>query len=149
LSFLSFYARQRTAVEGDVKSSSAHFNRPRTRLIENERTSPDLQERAWPAGGVVRAGFDEFSYVPNLYTQQFDHPGVSCTQDRFGNIACSAIAWIYWQVDYKTDPGVPRDFPQAGDTWFTEWFMVETPEQSRYTTNLTLFHKNPELPEDD
>jgi len=37
----------------------------------------------------------------------------------------------------------------GGDTWFTEWFMVETPEQSRYTTNLTMFHKNPELPEDD
>lgn len=90
-----------------------------------------------------------FSYVPNLYAQQLDHPGESCTQDRFGNIACSTIAWIYRQVGYNTDPGVPRNLPQAGDTWFTEWFMVETPEQSRYTTNLTMFHKNPELPEDD
>jgi hypothetical protein len=46
-----------------------------------------------------------FSYVPNLYAQQFDHPGVSCTQDRFGNIACSTIAWIYRQVGYNSDPG--------------------------------------------
>jgi hypothetical protein len=90
-----------------------------------------------------------FSYVPDLYAQQFDHPGESCTSDRFGNISCTTIAWIYRQTGYNTDPGVPRNLPQAGDVWFTEWFMVETPEQSRYTTNLTLFHKNPEAPEDD
>jgi len=52
-------------------------------------------------------------------------------------------------IEYKTDPGVPGDFPRAGDTWFTEWFMVETPEQSRYTTNLALFNENPERPQDD
>jgi hypothetical protein len=90
-----------------------------------------------------------FAYVPDLYAQQFDHPGVSCTQDRFGSIACSTLVWIYRQVGYNTDPDVPMNLPQAGDAWFTEWFMVETPEQSRYTTNLTVFHKDPEKWEDD
>ncbi|MGH8012208.1 MAG: DUF1329 domain-containing protein [Candidatus Binataceae bacterium] len=90
-----------------------------------------------------------FAYVPNLYAQQFNHPGVSCTQDRFGNIACTRLVWIYRQVGYNTDPGVPMNLPQANDAWFTEWFMVTEPEQSKYTTNLTIFHKNPEQPEDD
>ncbi len=90
-----------------------------------------------------------FSYVPNLYAQQFDHPGVSCTQDRFGSIACTTIVWIYRQVGYNTDPDVPVNLPQAGNSWFTEWFMVMEPEQSKYTTNLTIFSKDPEKPEDD
>jgi hypothetical protein len=90
-----------------------------------------------------------FAYVPNLYAQQFDHPGVSCTQDRFGSIACTTLVWIYRQVGYNTDPDVPMNLPQAGDTWFTEWFMVQTPEQSKYTTNLTVFHKDAEKWEDD
>ncbi len=90
-----------------------------------------------------------FSYVPNLYAQQFDHPGVSCTQDRFGSVACVKITWIYRQVGYNTDPDVPQNLPEAGNTWFTEWFMVMEPEQSKYTTNLTTFSKDPEKPEDD
>lgn len=90
-----------------------------------------------------------FSYVPNLYAQQFNHPGLSCTQDRFGSIACTSIVWIYRQVGYNTDPGVPMNLPQAGNAWFTEWFMVMEPEQSKYTTNLTIFSKDPEKPEDD
>ena len=90
-----------------------------------------------------------FAYVPNLYAQPLDHPGVSCTVDRFGSMACSRIQWIYRQTGYNTDPGVPINLPQAGDVWFTEWFMVLQPEQSKYTTNLTLFHKNPEKYEDD
>ena len=90
-----------------------------------------------------------FSYVPNLYAQPLDHPGVSCTVDRFGSMSCSRIQWIYRQTGYNTDPDVQQNLPQAGDVWFTEWFMVLQPEQSKYTTNLTLFHKNPEKYEDD
>ena len=90
-----------------------------------------------------------FSYVPSLFAQPFDHPGISCSQDRFGSIACTKLVWIYRQVGYNTDPGVPMNLPEAGDAWFTEWFMVTQPEQSRYTTNLTVFRKDPEKPEDD
>lgn len=90
-----------------------------------------------------------FAYVPSLFAQPFDHPGISCSQDRFGSIACTKLVWIYRQVGYNTDPGVPMNLPQAGDAWFTEWFMVTEPEQSKYTTNLTVFRKDPEKPEDD
>ncbi|MGH8012209.1 MAG: DUF1329 domain-containing protein [Candidatus Binataceae bacterium] len=102
-----------------------------------------------PEKGYEILADDWFAYVPSLYAQQFNHPGVSCTQDRFGNIACTRLVWIYRQVGFETDPGIPMNLPQAGDVRFSEWFMVTEPEQSKYTTNLTLFHKNPEAPEDD
>jgi hypothetical protein len=102
-----------------------------------------------PAKGYKILADDYLSWVPDLYAQPLDHPGVSCTQDRFNNIACTTISWIYTQVGYNTDPGVPQNYPQAGDAWFTQWFEVITPEQSRYTTNLTVFYKNPEKPQDD
>ena len=102
-----------------------------------------------PGKGYKILADDYLSWVPNLYAQPLDHPGVSCTQDRFNNIACTTIAWIYTQVGWNTDPGVPQNYPQAGDAWFTQWFEVITPEQSKYTTNLTVFYKNPERAQDD
>ncbi len=102
-----------------------------------------------PQKGYKILADDYLSWVPDLYAQPFGHPGVSCTQDRFANIACTTLVWIYTQVGWNTDPGVPRNYPQAGDAWFTQWFTVETPEQSKYTTNLTIFYKNPEKEQDD
>jgi Protein of unknown function (DUF1329) len=55
---------------------------------------------------------------------------------------------VYRQVGYNTDPGVLRDEPKAGDVWFTEWLMIEEPEESKYTANLLVFHKNNELQQD-
>ncbi len=102
-----------------------------------------------PEKGYKILADDYLSWVPDLYAQPFNHPGISCVQDRFGNIACTTIVWVYTQVGWNTDPGVPQNYPQAGDAWFTQWFEVITPEQSRYTTNLTVFYKNPNKPEDD
>jgi len=102
-----------------------------------------------PEKGYKILADDYLSWVPDLYAQPFNHPGVSCTQDRFGNIACTTIVWIYTQVGWNTDPGVPHDYPQAGNAWFTQWFQIMTPEQSRYTTNLTVFNKDPDKPQDD
>ncbi|HJU28920.1 MAG TPA: DUF1329 domain-containing protein, partial [Candidatus Binataceae bacterium] len=96
-----------------------------------------------PTKGYKLLADDYLSWVPDLYAQPFNHPGVSCTQDRFGNIACTTIVWIYTQVGWNTDPGVPHDYPQASGAWFTQWFEIVTPEQSRYTTNLTVFYKDP------
>ena len=36
--------------------------------------------------------------VPDLYVQRFEHPGLSCTEDRFGYIAWTSPVWIYTQV---------------------------------------------------
>jgi hypothetical protein len=102
-----------------------------------------------PQKGYKILADDYLSWVPDLYAQPFEHPGISCTQDRLGNINCTALVWIYTQVGWNTDPGVPRDYPQAGDAWFTQWFTVETAGRWKYTTNLTVFHKNPEHEPDD
>jgi hypothetical protein len=71
-----------------------------------------------------------------------DNPGHSCTQDRFGSIFCQVVEYVYRQVAYNTDSRVPSEDPRAGGLWFTEWLMVEAPEQSRYTAQLTLFPKD-------
>jgi hypothetical protein len=102
-----------------------------------------------PQKGYKILADDYLSWVPDLYAQPFDHPGISCTQDRFRNMNCTTLIWIYTQVGWNTDPGVPQNYPQAGDAWFTQWFTVVTPEQSKYTTNLTVFYKDPEHEQDD
>jgi hypothetical protein len=89
-----------------------------------------------------------YAYLPHLYVNTPQNMANSCTQDRFNNISCTKIIFVYRQVGYNTDPGVPRDEPQAGDVWYSEWLMIEDPEQSKYTANLLIFHKNSELPQD-
>jgi hypothetical protein len=60
--------------------------------------------------------------------------------DRFSNMSCETIAIVYRQEDYNTDPGVPEN--ESDSVWYTEWLMVESPEQAKYTAQLTLFYKD-------
>ena len=83
-----------------------------------------------------------FTYVPYLAVGASGNPLHSCTQDRFGNIFCEAAEYVYRQLAYNTDPRVPREDPRAPNLWFSEWLMVDAPEQSRYTAQLTLFPKD-------
>jgi hypothetical protein len=62
-----------------------------------------------------------------------------CTADRFNNSACTRTSVVYRQLAYNWAPGIPHTDPQASGAWFSEWLMVEQPEQSRYTADLTLF----------
>lgn len=89
-----------------------------------------------------------YAYLPHLYVNTPDDEASSCTQDHFHNVACTKLIFVYRQEGYNTDPGVPRNDPRAGDAWFTEWLMVEQPEQSKYTADLIVFHKNNQLAQD-
>ena len=40
---------------------------------------------------------------------------------------------IYRQLSYNTDPGVLSSFLIAEDNYFTQFEIVEEPEQERYT----------------
>lgn len=71
------------------------------------------------------------------------------TKDRFGNWNTETVDYSYRQLDYNWDPAVPRLDPSASGAWYTEWLMVETPEQSRYTADLTIFWQNNLRDEDD
>jgi hypothetical protein len=77
--------------------------------------------------------------------------GALITKDRFGNYAPQTVDATYRQLAYnwETDQGIPRVDPSAGGAWYSEWIMVETPEQSRYTAVLTVFWQDNLKDEDD
>ncbi|HZO80653.1 MAG TPA: DUF1329 domain-containing protein [Candidatus Binataceae bacterium] len=76
----------------------------------------------------------------HLYVQSPETGLVSfCTQDRFGNRACVRSTLIYRALAFNTDPGVPRVEPGAGGAYYSEYIMVDEPEESKYTADLTLF----------
>jgi Protein of unknown function (DUF1329) len=83
-----------------------------------------------------------FAYTPHIAAGSPQNPLNTCTQDRFGNVSCSKISYVYRQTAYSTDPGAYRDSVAGGSVWYTEWLMVDEPEQARYTTQLTLFFKD-------
>jgi hypothetical protein len=72
-------------------------------------------------------------------------------RDRFGNYAPEVADGTYRQLAYnwETDQGVPRVDPLAGGAWYSEWIMLERPEQSKYTAVLTLFWQDNMKDEDD
>lgn len=77
--------------------------------------------------------------------------GTFWTKDRFGNFSPERVDATYGQTAYnwETDQGIPRVNPKAAGTWYAEYIMVETPEQSKYTAVLTLFWQDNLKEEDD
>jgi len=73
--------------------------------------------------------------------------GSTCIQDHFYNTNCLKFAAVYRQLAFNTDPGIPHIEPGAGDTWLTEWLMIEEPEESKYTADLTIFYQDPDKQE--
>jgi Protein of unknown function (DUF1329) len=73
------------------------------------------------------------------------------TKDRFGNSAPSILDFTYFQTAYnwESDQGVPAVNPQANGAWYNQWIMQLTPEQSKYTTVLTIFYQDNLRFEDD
>ena len=82
----------------------------------------------------------DMGYTPTLFTR-----------DRFGNSAPSFLDWTYIQTAYnwESDQGIPAVNPQAAGSWYTQWLMQQTPEQSKYTTVLTIFWQDNLREEDD
>jgi hypothetical protein len=85
-----------------------------------------------------------FAYYPAVYVKTPSNYGTVWAVDRYGNIAPSSIDVVYRWSDYVTAEGFQRSYNYAPGTWFTEWIMQETPEQSRYTTALSLYYKDQE-----
>ncbi|MBF6571364.1 MAG: DUF1329 domain-containing protein [Candidatus Binataceae bacterium] len=73
--------------------------------------------------------------------------GSTCTSDRFGNNNCLKFSAVFRQLDYNTDPGIPRTESGAEGAWYTEWLMIEEPEESKYTADLTIFYSDMDKPE--
>jgi Protein of unknown function (DUF1329) len=89
-----------------------------------------------------------FAYSPHLIAGTPENPFRTCVEDRFSNLSCSLLGYVYRQTAYNTDPDTVRDDPLTADVWFTEWTGVLAPEQSKYAAQLTLFYKDNQRPEE-
>jgi hypothetical protein len=83
-----------------------------------------------------------YSYRPHLNVDitGMGNPVRDMTVDSHGNSSGLSTDLIYRQTGYNTDPGVPRW--ESDNVWYTEYIMVEAPEQAKYTAQLTLFYKD-------
>jgi hypothetical protein len=107
-------------------------------------------------GGVVFPNPDEphkgfkilanvfFAHAPAIFGAGPENTSSIWFVDRFGNISQDTFDFIYRQSGWDTDADFPTDETYAPGTWYTEWFMEETPEQARYTATLALYYKDQE-----
>ncbi len=89
-----------------------------------------------------------FRYIPHIIAATQAEPTSFCLQDRYDNITCDKTIFVYHQLMHNTDPGVPRDNPEAAGRWYTEWSMIVEPEQLKYTASLTLLYDDLTKPQD-
>jgi hypothetical protein len=86
-----------------------------------------------------------YRYTPHLTVNT---RGVVCFADSGGQISCKAGMKVYRQLSFNTDPGIPSNFPGAEDKYFTQFEMVQEPEQERYTAVLAISHADLTRPEE-
>ncbi len=72
-----------------------------------------------------------------------------CALDRYGSTTCLKTAYVYRMLAHIYSPGFPLVDPKAGGAWYSEWAMLEAPEQSKYLANLTVFWQDNQKVEDD
>ncbi|MGH7934361.1 MAG: DUF1329 domain-containing protein [Candidatus Binataceae bacterium] len=113
--------------------------------FQGGRPFPDPAE---PNKGQKILADEWYAYGPHISVLSPETGlGSTCIQDRFGNSNCLKFAAVYRQLAYNTDPGVPATDPGAEGAWLTEWLMIEEPEESRYTADLTIFYQDTDKPE--
>ncbi|MGH8010978.1 MAG: DUF1329 domain-containing protein [Candidatus Binataceae bacterium] len=105
--------------------------------------APAAPDRGWK----ILADF-WYRYLPHLVVNTPDNLGFSCTQDPYGSVNCLKSLWVYRQLSYNTDPGVPGTIPGGEGKFYTIWAMVEEPEQAKYTTTLTIGYTDLTTPQD-
>jgi len=76
-----------------------------------------------------------YRYTPQLLVVRH---GWDCAVNGSGNSSCESYEVVVRQLSYNTDGGISADEPRPDSKFFTEWFMVLEPEQSRYTAQLTI-----------
>jgi uncharacterized protein DUF1329 len=86
-----------------------------------------------------------FRYTPHLTVNT---RGVVCFVDSGNSISCKAGMKIYRQLSFNTDPGIPTNFSGADGKYFSQFEMVEQPEQERYTAVLAISHTDLTRPEE-
>lgn len=138
-------------------------------LAATEQYSPQTKLVELPDGGLTISGYrggipfphpEEphkgwkiladfwYRYMPHIVVNTPDNPGFTCTLDGYGNVNCIKGLWVARQLSFNTDPGTPVSFPGTEGKYYTTWFMIEEPEQQRYSTTLTMEYTDLTKPED-
>jgi hypothetical protein len=68
--------------------------------------------------------------------------------DRYGSMTSEQTEFCYRQLSYLSAVGQPITNPEAQGVYYSEFTRVLLPEQSRYTTQLTLYYADPTKSED-
>src|SRR5580698_5830796 len=139
---------------------------PVSYMDATEKYSSQVKIIELPDGGLTLSGYsggipfpqpDEphkgWKILANLWYRYTPHltvntKGVVCFVDSSNSVSCKAGMKIYRQLSYNTDAGVPSSFPTAEDKYFTQFEMVEEPEQERYTAVLAISHTDLTRPEE-
>jgi hypothetical protein len=85
-----------------------------------------------------------FAYVPAMYFNGPNNYDTVWAVDRYGNISPYTNDVLYAWTAYSTDPGFEKITDAVPGSWYTEWVMQESPEQSKYTTSLQIFFQDQE-----
>jgi len=155
-------------VEMDIGPTVIH-PLPKGYLEATEKYSSQVSLVSLPDGGLSVAGYAGgipfpqpsdphegwkilanywFRYFPHLVVNTSDNLGFGCTADSFGSINCSKSLYVYRQLSYNTDPGIPQTTPGGAGKFYTSWNMVEEPEQAKYTANLNIGYADLSKPQD-
>jgi hypothetical protein len=89
-----------------------------------------------------------FAYVPHMLAGTARNPLSTCSETRNGYVSCTQFSYIFRQLAYNTDMGVPIEEANGRADWYTEWLSVEQPEQLKYTTLLTLYPRDNQQPKE-
>jgi Protein of unknown function (DUF1329) len=107
--------------------------------------NPEEPHKGWKI--LANLWFRYFPHLVSTSTSSFEN---LCREDRFSNLSCITEVAVYRQLRHLVETGSPSMKSGSDDAdgpSFTEFWMIETPEDQKYTSGLTLYYDS--QPQDD
>ncbi len=79
------------------------------------------------------------SYIPEIYFFKSGSPN----GDRYFNHYSTYVDLANYRLTHRSDPGIPINFPDNQGVLLSQYIFVTAPEQSKYTTSLTIQYDDP------
>jgi hypothetical protein len=137
---------------------------PKPYLQDTEKYSSQVTLEPLPDGGYVPKGYvagfpfsnplkgDAALIAERIYWNTFyrrsarveEAPNCSYLLDMYGNFTRSAdVNAVNSQLQHLSEPGFPRDEPDAGGYWFAAYGEQTAPEQGKYSGGVILSPNDP------